>query len=64
MMNLTFEHTRNHFFKRKPEFIQPLLNTLPNMKLYVASKSVKIKEINDHLKKLEANTTITKSVKF
>ena len=46
----------------KQKLVQLLLNIEANMGTHVASLSADIKEINNHLNKLEANVAVTKNV--
>ena len=46
----------------KPELVQLLLNTEANMGANIATLTAEIKEINNHLNKLEADVAVTKNV--
>ena len=46
----------------KPELVQLLLNTEANMGAHIATLTAEIKEINNHLNKLEADVAVTKNV--
>ena len=46
----------------KPELVQLLLNTEANMVADIATLTAEIKEISNHLKKLEVDIAVTKNV--
>ena len=46
----------------KPELAQLLLNTEANMGAHIATLTAEIKEINNHLNKLEDDAMVTKNV--
>lgn len=46
----------------KTELVQLLLNTEANMGAHIASLTAGVKEINNHLKMLEADVALTKNV--
>ena len=56
-------HTELILHKRsEPELLQQLLNTEANMGAHIATSTAEIKEINNHLNKLEADVAVTNNL--